>query len=89
MDEIIKSKLALEIAQLSLDKATLQAQVEQLQQQNAARDAYNELRGVVDDDSYGEVLNMGDPRYQQALDEEVVNLNLYNKDDNFDINDWI
>lgn len=33
MDEIIKSKLALEIAQLSLDKATLQAQVEQLQQQ--------------------------------------------------------
>ena len=35
MDEIIKSKLALEIAQLSLDKATLQAQVEQLQQQNA------------------------------------------------------
>lgn len=35
MDEIIKSKLALEIAQLSLDKATLQAQVEQLHQQNA------------------------------------------------------
>ena len=35
MDEIIKSKLALEIAQLSLDKATLQAKVEQLQQQNA------------------------------------------------------
>ncbi len=35
MDEIIKSKLALEIAQLSLDKATLQAQVEQLQQQLA------------------------------------------------------
>ena len=35
MDEIIKSKLALEIAQLSVDKATLQAQVERLQQQNA------------------------------------------------------
>ena len=35
MDEIIKSKIALEIEQLSLDKATLQAQVEQLQQQNA------------------------------------------------------
>ena len=34
MDEIIKLKLALEIAQLSLDKATLQAQVEQLRQQN-------------------------------------------------------
>lgn len=34
MDEIIKSKLALEIAQSSLDKATLQAQVEQLRQQN-------------------------------------------------------
>ena len=34
MDEIIKSKRALEIAQLSLDKATLQAQVEQLRQQN-------------------------------------------------------
>ena len=63
----------------------------QLQQQNAARDAYNELRGVVDDDddSYGDTINMGDPRYQQALDEEIVNINLYNKDDNFDINDWI
>ena len=63
----------------------------QLQQQNAARDAYNELRGVVDDDddSYGDTINMGDPRYQQALDEEIVNMNLYNKDDNFDINDWI
>lgn len=38
MDNInqnIQTKLALEIAQLSLDKATLQAQVEQLQQQNA------------------------------------------------------
>ena len=31
----IQSKLALEIAQLSLDKATLQAQVEQLKKQNA------------------------------------------------------
>ena len=30
----IQTKLALEIAQLSLDKATLQAQVEQLRQQN-------------------------------------------------------
>ena len=42
-----------------------------------------------DDDSYGDTINMGDPRYQQALDEEIVNMNLYNKDDNFDINDWI
>lgn len=35
LNQQIQSKLALEIAQLSLDKATLQAQVEQLQQQNA------------------------------------------------------
>lgn len=33
LNQNIQSKLALEIAQLSLDKATLQAQVEQLQQQ--------------------------------------------------------
>lgn len=32
LNQQIQSKLALEIAQLSLDKATLQAQVEQLQQ---------------------------------------------------------
>ncbi len=35
LNQQIQSKLALEIAQLSLDKATLQAQFEQLQQQNA------------------------------------------------------
>lgn len=35
LNQNIQSKLALEIAQLSLDKATLQAQVEQLQNQNA------------------------------------------------------
>lgn len=35
IQELIQSKLALQIAQLSLDKATLQAQLEQLQQQNA------------------------------------------------------
>lgn len=35
LNQQIQSKLALEIAQLSLDKATLQAQVEQSQQQNA------------------------------------------------------
>ena len=34
LNQNIQSKLALEIAQLSLDKATLQAQVEQLRQQN-------------------------------------------------------
>lgn len=35
LNENIQSNLALEIAQLTLDKATLKAQVEQLQQQNA------------------------------------------------------
>lgn len=35
LNQQIQSKLALEIAQLSLDKATLQAQLEQLQEQNA------------------------------------------------------
>ena len=34
LNQNIQTKLALEIAQLSLDKATLQAQVEQLRQQN-------------------------------------------------------
>lgn len=33
MNEKIQSNLALQIAQLALDKATLQAQLEQLQQQ--------------------------------------------------------
>ncbi len=33
MNEIIQSKLALQIAQLSLDKAILQAKVEELQAQ--------------------------------------------------------
>lgn len=35
MNEKIQSNLALQIAQLSLDKATLQAQVESLQETNA------------------------------------------------------
>ena len=35
LNQNIQSKLALEIAQLTLDKATLQAQLEQLQNQNA------------------------------------------------------
>lgn len=35
VNQNIQSKLALEIAQLTLDKATLQAHVEQLQNQNA------------------------------------------------------
>lgn len=35
LNQNIQSKLALEIAQLTLDKAILQAQVEQLQNQNA------------------------------------------------------
>ena len=62
----------------------------QLQHQNATRESYNELCGVTDDDdAYGSTLNMGDPRYQQSIDDEIVNLNLYNKDANFDINDWI
>ena len=34
LNQNIQTELALEIAQLSLDKATLQAQVEQLRQQN-------------------------------------------------------
>lgn len=34
LNQNIQTKLALGIAQLSLDKATLQAQVEQLRQQN-------------------------------------------------------
>lgn len=33
MDQIIQSKLAIQVAQLSLDKATLEAQVELLQQE--------------------------------------------------------
>lgn len=35
LNQNIQSKLALRIAQLELDNATLQAQIEQLQQQNA------------------------------------------------------
>lgn len=35
LNQQIQSKLALQIAQLSFDKASLEAQVEQLQNQNA------------------------------------------------------
>ena len=41
----IQTKLALEIAQLSLDKATLQAQVEQLRQQNEELQSQLDLKG--------------------------------------------
>lgn len=50
----IQSKLALEIAQLSLDKATLQAQVEQLQQQNA------ELQQQLEEATAPETQNKGE-----------------------------
>ena len=48
LNQNIQTKLALEIAQLSLDKATLQAQVEQLQQQNA------ELQSVIESKKGGD-----------------------------------
>ena len=35
LNQQIQTKLAVQVAQLSLDKATLEAQLEQLQQQNA------------------------------------------------------
>ena len=50
----IQSKLALEIAQLSLDKATLQAQLEQLQQQNA------ELQQQLEEATAPETQNKGE-----------------------------
>lgn len=43
LNQNIQTKLALEIAQLSLDKATLQAQVEQLRQQNEELQSQIEL----------------------------------------------
>ena len=49
LNQNIQTKLALEIAQLSLDKATLQAQVEQLRQQNeelqSQLESTSELKG--------------------------------------------
>ncbi|HFI0666201.1 TPA: hypothetical protein ACGO5M_001453 [Streptococcus suis] len=39
MHENIKSKLAIQIAQLSLDKATVEAQLEESQQTNASLQA--------------------------------------------------
>lgn len=54
LNQNIQSKLALEIAQLSLDKATLQAQVEQLQNQNA------ELQQQLDEATAPETQNKGE-----------------------------
>lgn len=54
LNQHIQSKLALEIAQLSLDKATLQAQVEQLQNQNA------ELQQQLDEATAPETQNKGE-----------------------------
>ena len=54
LNQNIQSKLALEIAQLSLDKATLQAQVEQLQQQNA------ELQQQLEEATAPETQNKGE-----------------------------
>ena len=48
LNQNIQTKLALEIAQLSLDKATLQAQVEQLRQQN------EELQSVIESNKGGD-----------------------------------
>lgn len=48
LNQNIQTKLALEIAQLSLDKATLQAQVEQLRQQN------EELQSQIDSKKGGD-----------------------------------
>lgn len=54
LNQHIQSKLALEIAQLSLDKATLQVQVEQLQNQNA------ELQQQLDEATTPETQNKGE-----------------------------
>lgn len=54
LNQNIQSKLALEIAQLSLDKATLQAQVEQLQNQNA------ELQQQLEEATAPETQNKGE-----------------------------
>ena len=48
LNQNIQTKLALEIAQLSLDKATVQAQVEQLRQQN------EELQSQIDSKKGGD-----------------------------------
>ena len=64
----------------------------QMAEMNSAREAYDELRGYRDEDdaySAGNMVNLSDPRYQDAFMDEIVGLNLYNKDDNFDINDFL
>ncbi len=47
-DEVIKSKLALQIAQLSLDKATLEAQLEHLQAELTKIKEENKEKGEAD-----------------------------------------
>ena len=54
LNQNIQSKLALEIAQLSLDKAILQAQVEQLQKQNAELQQQLEEATAPDETEKGE-----------------------------------
>lgn len=54
LNQQIQTKLALEIAQLTLDKATLQAQVEQLQNQNAELQQLLEEATAPDETEKGE-----------------------------------
>lgn len=54
LNQNIQSKLALRIAQLELDKATLQAQLEQLQQQNAELQQQLEEATAPDETQKGE-----------------------------------
>ncbi|MEX2805044.1 hypothetical protein AB3329_08025 [Streptococcus sp. H31] len=49
INQNIQSKLAFEVAQLTLDKATLQAQIEQLQEQLNAQQQTENYTEVTDD----------------------------------------
>lgn len=56
MDKQIKSNLALQVAQLSLDKATLQAEVTQLQQENASlQTQVDELTALLNEQTQPEI----------------------------------
>jgi hypothetical protein len=52
----------------------------------------NDLLGIDDDedDTYNQVFAGNESKMQEdRFDEDILNLNLYNKDDNFDINDFL
>ena len=64
----------------------------ELQRFQAAKDARDELLGYRDEyeePSYGSLINADDPLNEKVFYDDIASINEYNRDRDFDINDWI